>query len=111
MIGGGKSGDLLYAGMAWACNGGLSGDFHYVECRGRRLGPGLGERAEELFEGPAEIEAPKKPENANSGPGRACAAPYPAKKVSCAIHPRPTVKASSNGSTTCPPPKTKEPAR
>ena len=50
-------------------------------------------------------------ETTNSGPGTACAAPYPARNWASVTHPGGTTSARSSGSTVCPPPNTSEPAR
>lgn len=50
-------------------------------------------------------------ENVNSGPGIACAAPYPARNSCSLYNPDETNSCSNNGKTTCPPPKTRDPAR
>ena len=56
-------------------------------------------------------KAPRYAEKVNSGPGTACAAPYPARNWSFETHPGSTTVAWSNGRTTWPPPKTRAPLR
>ena len=64
----------------------------------------------DVTKGPDDM-APRKAAKANSGPGMACAAPYPARKSVLETMPFATVADSSRGSTTWPPPNTSAPAR
>ncbi len=55
--------------------------------------------------------APRYPANVNSGPGTACAAPYPARNWLSVTQPGSTTVACSSGRTTWPPPNTSAPDR
>ena len=77
---------------------------------GRKIAP----RAKSpIFQSPggSPMTVPRYAEKVNSGPGIACAAPYPAMNSSLVTHPGVTTSDWSSGSTTCPPPNTIEPLR
>src|SRR5581483_11122609 len=57
------------------------------------------------------MRAPRYAAKVNSGPGTACAAPYPARNSSSVTHPGGTTSACSSGRTTWPPPNTSAPER